>query len=98
VTLVLLAGVALALGGATGWALWIRERARRSRSDEERRRATDELNRRLSELFSLQELSYILSESLQLDRIIDRIDMHETKHRTKDLILHYCIIYIYIIK
>ena len=72
-TLVLLAGVALALGGAAGWGLWIRERARRSHSDEERRRATDELNRRLSELFSLQELSYILSESLQLDRIIEQV-------------------------
>ncbi len=72
-TLVLLAGVALALGGAAGWALWIRERRARSRSDEERRRATDELNRRLSELFSLQELSYILSESLQLERIIEQV-------------------------
>ena len=69
----LLAGVALALGGAAGWGLWIRERRRRADSEQERRRATDELNRRLSELFSLQELSYILSESLQLERIIEQV-------------------------
>ena len=69
----LLAGLALALGGAAGWGLWIRERSRRAASEQERRRATDELNRRLSELLSLQELSYILSESLQLERIIEQV-------------------------
>lgn len=63
----------VALGGAAGWALWVRERARHARSETDKRRATDELNRRLSELFSLQELSYILSESLQLDRIIEQV-------------------------
>ncbi len=31
------------------------------------------MNRRLSELFSLQELSYILSGSLQLDRIVEQV-------------------------
>lgn len=69
----LILGVVLALGGAAGWLLLVRERGRRSQSEQERRRATDELNRRLSELFSLQELSYILSESLQLDRIIEQV-------------------------
>src|SRR5581483_705836 len=29
--------------------------------------------RRISELFSLQELSYVLSESMQLDRIVDQV-------------------------
>lgn len=43
------------------------------RSEEERRRTADELNRRLSELFSLQELSYVLSDSLQLDRIVEHV-------------------------
>ena len=61
------------LGAAAGWGLFARERVRRSSSEQDRRRATDELNRRLSELFSLQELSYILSESLQLDRIIEQV-------------------------
>src|SRR5690348_13372380 len=49
--------------------LWIRV----ARVEEDRRRIADELNRRLSELFSLQELSYILSGSLQLDRIVEQV-------------------------
>jgi len=44
-----------------------------ARSERERRRTADELNRRLSELFSLQELAYVLSESLQLDRIVEQV-------------------------
>src|SRR5438067_8812753 len=43
------------------------------RSEYERRRAAEELNRRLSELFSLQELSYVLSDSLELDRIVEQV-------------------------
>src|SRR3954465_8535100 len=38
-----------------------------------RRGAAEELNRRLSELFSLQELSYVLSDSLELDRIVEQV-------------------------
>lgn len=49
--------------------LWLRL----ARLEEDRRRIADELNRRLSELFSLQELSYVLSDSLQLDRIVDHV-------------------------
>src|SRR5216684_999048 len=55
-----------------GVALW-RLRQRLLRSEHERRRAADELNRRLSELFSLQELSYVLSDSLELDRIVEQV-------------------------
>ena len=51
------------------WRLWVRL----VRSERERRRAADELNRRLSELFSLQELSYVLSDSLELDRIVEQV-------------------------
>jgi two-component system NtrC family sensor kinase len=32
-----------------------------------------QLDRRISELFSLQELSYVLSESIQLDRIVEQV-------------------------
>src|SRR4029078_470132 len=32
-----------------------------------------QLDRRISELFSLQELSYVLSESIQLDRVVDQV-------------------------
>src|SRR6266487_4557361 len=67
------AGVAVALifGGA-GFVLW-RLRQRLLRSERERRGAAEELNRRLSELFSLQELSYVLSDSLELDRIVEQV-------------------------
>src|SRR5439155_10593846 len=55
-----------------GVALW-RLRQRLLRSEHERRRAADKLNRRLSELFSLQERSYVLSDSLELDRIGEQV-------------------------
>src|SRR5437899_7884715 len=55
-----------------GGVLW-RLRERLVRSEQERRRAAEELNRRLSELFSLQELSYVLSDSLELDRIVEQV-------------------------
>src|SRR5260370_31798389 len=55
-----------------GVVLW-RLRQRLMRSEHERRRAAEELNRRLSELFSLQELSYVLSDSLELDRIVEQV-------------------------
>ena len=57
---------------ALGWVFW-RLRNRLVRSEQERRRAAEELNRRLSELFSLQELSYVLSDSLELDRIVEQV-------------------------
>src|SRR5207237_373936 len=63
--------IAVILVGA-GLVLW-RLRQRRMRSEYERRRAAEELNRRLSELFSLQELSYVLSDSLELDRIVEQV-------------------------
>src|SRR2546425_8267406 len=63
--------IALIFAGA-GLVLW-RLRQRLLRSEQERRRAAEELNRRLSELFSLQELSYVLSASLELDRIVEQV-------------------------
>ena len=57
---------------AAGLVVW-RFRQRLLRSEHERRRAAEELNRRLSELFSLQELSYVLSDSLELDRIVEQV-------------------------
>src|SRR5467141_15240 len=63
--------IALIFAGA-GLVLW-RLRQRLLRSEQERRRAAEELSRRLSELFSLQELSYVLSDSLELDRIVEQV-------------------------
>src|SRR5438105_15510771 len=68
---ILIALLAIAAVGAVGWSLRLSRRLRHSERD--RRRAADELNRRLSELFSLQELSYILAGSLQLDRIVEQV-------------------------
>src|SRR5205823_2419145 len=68
---ILIALLAIAAVGAVGWSLRLSRRLRHSERD--RRRAADELNRRLSELFSLQELSFILSGSLQLDRIVEQV-------------------------
>ena len=65
------AGVTLALV-IVGVMLW-RLRQRLVKSELERRRAAEELNRRLSELFSLQELSYVLSDSLELDHIVAQV-------------------------
>jgi two-component system NtrC family sensor kinase len=68
----ILVALVLVLTGGLGWgALNLKRRLERSERD--RRRAADELNRRLSELFSLQELSYILAGSLQLDRIVEQV-------------------------
>jgi two-component system NtrC family sensor kinase len=71
VLLALLTALAL-IAGIAGIALW-RLRGRLVQSERERRRAAEELNRRLSELFSLQELSYVLSDSLELDRIVEQV-------------------------
>jgi two-component system NtrC family sensor kinase len=68
---VLAALAALALGGLAWAAVGLRRRL--VQSERARRVAADELNRRLSELFSLQELSYVLSESLELDRIAEQV-------------------------
>jgi two-component system NtrC family sensor kinase len=62
-------GVAVVVAVAGVIYLWLRL----ATVEEDRRRIADELNRRLSELFSLQELSYVLSDSLQLDRIVDHV-------------------------
>jgi len=65
------AALALAAIGLGAGAIHFKRRLEQSERD--RRRSADELNRRLSELFSLQELSYILSGSLQLDRIVEQV-------------------------
>jgi two-component system NtrC family sensor kinase len=65
--LIVLAGVFALERGV----LMVRARLR----DSERRQedTARQLDRRISELFSLQELSYVLSESIQLDRIAEQV-------------------------
>jgi len=55
---------------------WIaigRGRRRLRESETKCDQLASQLDRRISELFSLQELSYVLSESIQLDRIVDQV-------------------------
>ena len=61
--------VVMITAGVVIWGL----RSRLVKTERERHRASEELNRRLSELFSLQELSYVLSDSLELDRIVEQV-------------------------
>ncbi|HXF95607.1 MAG TPA: ATP-binding protein, partial [Gemmatimonadales bacterium] len=63
--------VATALLVMAGTILVLYRRA--ATAQRQQRRTAEELNRRLSELFSLQELSYVLSESLQLERIAEQV-------------------------
>src|SRR2546426_7563977 len=73
----------------------IRLKHRLEWSERDRRRAADELNRRLSELFSLQELSYILSGSLQLERIVEQVvrytDRKSTRLNSSHLVISYAV-------
>ncbi|MGH7539140.1 MAG: histidine kinase dimerization/phospho-acceptor domain-containing protein, partial [Gemmatimonadales bacterium] len=63
------------LAGSITLAVWAVRRVQlRVRAlERERQRSADELNRRLSELFWLQELSYVLSESIKLERIVEQV-------------------------
>jgi two-component system NtrC family sensor kinase len=74
-TMPVLLGALLALSFSTLALAWaaVRLRSRLRRSEQARRQGADELNRRLSEVFSLQELSYVLSESLEAERIATQV-------------------------
>ncbi len=55
------------------WVAITRGRRRLRDSETKCEQLASQLDRRISELFSLQELSYVLSESIQLDRIVDQV-------------------------
>jgi two-component system, NtrC family, sensor kinase len=55
------------------WVAIARGRRRVRESEAKCEQLASQLDRRISELFSLQELSYVLSESIQLDRIVDQV-------------------------
>ena len=55
------------------WVAITRGRRRLRESENRSEALASQLDRRISELFSLQELSYVLSESIQLDRIVDQV-------------------------
>ncbi|HEU4699024.1 MAG TPA: ATP-binding protein [Gemmatimonadales bacterium] len=65
--------VAAATGAGTVWAALRRHGARLAWTESQREEVATQLDRRISELFSLQELSYVLSESIQIDRIVEQV-------------------------
>jgi signal transduction histidine kinase len=58
---------------ASFWVAIARGRRRAREAEGKTDALASQLDRRISELFSLQELSYVLSESIQLDRIVDQV-------------------------
>ena len=58
---------------ASFWMAINRGRRRLRESEIKSEQLASQLDRRISELFSLQELSYVLSESIQLERIVDQV-------------------------
>lgn len=67
---------ALVLGAGTGW--WLAAR-RRERPEAELDETRTELSRRLNDLFSLQELTYVLAESIRVDRISEQLARYVTR-------------------
>jgi two-component system NtrC family sensor kinase len=59
--------------GATFWMAVLRSRRQLRTAQTRADQLALQLDRRISELFSLQELSYVLSESMQPDRIVDQV-------------------------
>ncbi|HET7470839.1 MAG TPA: ATP-binding protein [Gemmatimonadales bacterium] len=68
----LAAGAVVTIAGSF-WIAIGRGRRRLRESETRGDQLASQLDRRISELFSLQELSYVLSESIQLDRIVDQV-------------------------
>jgi len=72
--------VALAIGAVAGW--WVA--GRRARSSPELTETRSELTKRLNDLFSLQELTYVLSESIRVDRIAEQLARYVTRFISPD--------------
>lgn len=63
---------------SVGWQYLVTMRQRRALEDE-RAALARQVDRRISEIFSLQELSYVLAESLQSDRIASQVARYVTR-------------------
>ncbi|MFL5517464.1 MAG: hypothetical protein ACJ8DJ_15015, partial [Gemmatimonadales bacterium] len=66
------------------WVAIIRGRRRLRDSEAKSEQLASQLDRRISELFSLQELSYVLSESIQLDRIVEQVAKYASRFLQAD--------------
>jgi two-component system NtrC family sensor kinase len=70
--------------GATFLMAVIRCRAQVGKAQARADQLAMQLDRRISELFSLQELSYVLSESMQPDRIVDQVARYAARFLQAD--------------
>ncbi len=68
-----MAAGAIAILSLSVWLAMRRLERQAASAEASRLEAARQLDRRISELFSLQELSYVLAESIQLDRIVDQV-------------------------
>ena len=76
----------VAIAGAVGtFALAaLRSRRRSDDAQEKSEQLAAQVDRRISELFSLQELSYVLSQSIQLDRIVEEVAKYAARFLNAD--------------
>ena len=79
-----LAAVAVVAISGSFWVAITRGRRRLRDSEGKCDQLASQLDRRISELFSLQELSYVLSESIQLDRIVDQVAKYAARFLQAD--------------
>jgi two-component system NtrC family sensor kinase len=79
--LALIAGTAIM---GTFWIAVIRTRRRMQEARSKCDQLATQVDRRISELFSLQELSYVLSESIELDRIVDQVARYAARFLQAD--------------
>ena len=77
---------ALATASVLGtlWAALIRAHRRSQDAETKADQLAVQVDRRISELFSLQELSYVLSESIQLDRVVDQVAKYAARFLQAD--------------
>src|SRR3954451_3262828 len=68
----------------TFWAALLRARRRTGEAEAKADQLAVQVDRRISELFSLQELSYVLSESIQLDRVVDQVAKYAARFLQAD--------------
>ncbi len=79
-----LAAFAVLTIATTFWVAIVRGRRQAREADLRSDQLATQLDRRISELFSLQELSYVLSESIQLDRIVDQVAKYAARFLQTD--------------
>src|SRR5215217_4237738 len=68
----------------TFWVALLRARQRAGDAEAKADQLAVQVDRRISELFSLQELSYVLSESIQLDRVVDQVAKYAARFLQAD--------------